>query len=160
MALRRNGFVVLSEDEMYRAAKVGCHRRIASIFARREDNKRTTKDPWQTDIEGAAAELAFAKYLGVEWNEGVDTFKAPDVGELQVRSTELPYGSLIIRPDDKNDDEIFVLVTGSCPVYRPIGWMRCGDCKQQQWWRQDAWFVPQSAPLRDLEELGLHERQG
>lgn len=162
-----NGEVTLTREEMLEAAIVGCRRRIASIYDNRPDPKGSYNPncPWMTDIEGAAAERALAKYMGVPWSGGVDTFKAPDVADFQVRSTTLPHGSLIIRPGDENDDEIYVLVTGACvrpfARYHIRGWKRCGDCKADHWLNSagDAWFVRQSA-LRDLEEIGIYERQG
>lgn len=159
---------------MLEAAIVGCRRRIASIYDDLDDDKGTYNPncPWMTDIEGAAAERALAKYMGVPWNGGVNTFKAPDVATFQVRSTTLGHGSLILRHRDKKPDEIYVLVIGECKrrepsdrphggKYIPIGWMTCREAKTPRWWRTDknAWFVEQGA-LHDLTEIGIYERQG
>lgn len=162
-----NREVTLTREEMLEAAIVGCRRRIASIYDNLDDDKGEYNPncPWMTDIEGAAAEFALAKYMGVPWNGGVNTFKAPDVAHFQVRSSTLPYGSLILRHRDKKMDEVYVLVTGKCErpwaKYRPVGWMFCSEAKAPQFWRQDkkAWFVGQTY-LHDLEQIGIYERQG
>jgi hypothetical protein len=134
--------VTLTQEEMLEAAVVGCRRRIDSIFSGRKDNQRTNRDDaWQNDIEAAAAELALCKHLGLEWNRGVNTFKAPDAGVYQVRQTKYERGHLIVRPKDP-DEATYVLVIGQCTVYVPVGWLTGREAKVHANWKVDAWWVP------------------
>jgi hypothetical protein len=138
--------VVLNEIELMVASHVGCMRRVSSIKSGYDKYKHAPISNWQTDIDGACAECAVAKALGIYWTPGVRTFKAPDVGVYQVRSTEYFEGHLIIRPNDRKDHETFVLVICSdVPVFHIIGSCLCGYAKQAHFWREDknGWWVPQ-----------------
>lgn len=100
-------------------------------------------------INGAGGELAFAKALGIYWDAGVNTFKAPDVGGFQVRTRSKATYDLIVREGD-SDMEVFVLVVGEMPDYRIVGGIRGARAKRDEWLRDHgghgrAWFVPQSA---------------
>ena len=136
-------------------ATIGVMRRIAS-YTKLDDKKHTDRndDSWDRDIEGACAEAAFAKHMNVFWNGSVNTFHDPDVGVVQIRHTQLPSGHLIVRQDDK-DCEVFVLVIGTHPHYRIVGWMRAGDGKQDEWKRDEfSWFIPQSS-LHEISSLSI-----
>jgi len=101
--------------------------------------------------------MAAAKALGLYWCASVDTFKAADIGDsMQVRLTDKPDGSLIVREGDSNEHE-FILVIGSEGRYRVRGWLSGRDAKQRHWLksygnREPAYFVPQS-DLKSLEAL-------
>ncbi len=146
--------VTLNNTEIAVAALIGCGRTIRGKGFR--DPSRTRKkesglSQWQIDIEGACAEAAFAKARNLYWSGlALDTFKAGDVGDVQVRHTELEYGSLVLRPTDTDDSAPFALVIGSAPTFRVIGWIIAGDGKQEQWKHgkdtsEPYWRVPQSA---------------
>jgi hypothetical protein len=148
--------VVLSRSEMISAGTVGLIRRIVSVGKLNDQMHSPDANPWQIDIEGAMAEMAYAKAMGMFWSGSVGTFKAPDVGDVQIRSTPRASNSLIIRANDK-DDDIFVLVVGSAPEYTIAGYIRGEDGKKQEWVRSPnggsaAYFVPQAA-LRPINEL-------
>jgi hypothetical protein len=103
---------------------------------------------WDRDLNGACAELAFAKWVGVYWGAGVDTFHVPDVGELHVRHTVRSDGSLVLRRHDA-DEPLYVLLTGEVPTFVIRGAMRGRDGKRSEWLRDPgdvfpAYFVPQS----------------
>lgn len=147
-----NNQIELTGYEIYIGACVGVARRLASL-KRGETNKVNNLDfGWHSDIEGALAELVVAKLLGIYWNGSVNTFKAPDLAQIQVRHTQHANGSLIFRPGDATEDR-FVLVTGTHPDYIVRGWLDGADCNLDEYWRDDvpkaAWFVPQRA-LRDM----------
>ena len=83
----------------------------------------------QTDLEGMAAEIAFAKYVNVYPDLDTDGDEHPvyDVmlydGKLvDVKSTTYPTGRLIVAPW-KNVDavDVYVLVVGTFPSYRIAG---------------------------------------
>ena len=111
-------------------------------------NGYVDKNGWTDDIEGAAAEMAWAKLRDRYWSYAVNTFKSGDVGNVQVRSASRPTDSLIVRAKD-SDIDVFVLMIGRSPTFRAVGWMRGKAAKQEKWERgpnnrPPAWFVPQS----------------
>ena len=108
---------------------------------------------WDIDIEGAAGEMAFAKALNVHWTGAINNFKDGDIGhKVQVRTTKNHNNKLIIRDNDK-DDNYFVLVTGSIPLFKIQGFILGSKAKQIQWYigpngRPKAYFVPQDALIK------------
>lgn len=113
-----------------------------------DKNKHAARSDWATDIDGAAAEMAYAKSVGCFWCAGLNTFKAPDVGSIQVRSTAHRNGHLIVRRNDA-DDDTFVLVLTDAPIFDIIGSMKGVEAKADEFWREPrnneagAWWVPQ-----------------
>lgn len=134
--------IQLTTVELMVASTVGAVRRITGIKEGLNKNKHAEKSDWQTDIDGAAAEMAYAKAHNVYWGGLNRAFKAPDVGDIQIRSTSHDDGHLIIRPDD-SDDEQYALVITNPPFFKIIGAMLGRDAKQDRYWRSDAWWVPQ-----------------
>ena len=61
-------------------------------------------------------EYALAKILGKPWEPTANTFKLPDLDNLQIRTTTYNTGKLIIRPGDP--DGIYVPVARSAGVSR------------------------------------------
>ena len=136
--------VVLSYNAAQFAATIGVKRRVQSLqFSKGPEYHKRPHNParmWKNDIEGAGAELAFDKFLGVEWNAGINTFKQPDVLEYQVRSTTIPNYSLVVRQKDSDYDK-YVLVIGYSmymwdfhpPTYYIVGWIPGKDAKRSEW---------------------------
>lgn len=135
--------IKLTLEELMIAAQVGSIRRVSGIKSGMDKNKHTSKSDWGTDIDGAAAEMAFAKWLGVYWAGSNRTFKAPDVGSWQVRSTTHREGCLIVRPNDSDRDS-FVLILTATPSFFIAGWLMGSDAKQDKFRRDDSWWVPQN----------------
>lgn len=143
----------VSDEECIRCVGVGM-RRLASSLAKGLNHastyNRTFYKRMEEETVGCVGELAFSKYLGVPWDESVDTFHhIPDVGEVEVRATRLDQGSLIIRDNDA-DDRVFVLVTGTPPCVEIRGWIHGRDAKRPEFLKdpngyRPSWFVPQSA---------------
>ena len=84
----------------------------------------------QTDLEGIAAEIAFAKYSNVypDLDTDGDTHPVYDAvlhGKLvDVKATTYPTGRLIVAPwKDVDAVDIYVLVVGTFPTYRIAGAM-------------------------------------
>jgi hypothetical protein len=107
---------------------------------------------------GACGELAVAKSAGVFFLPSVNTFhRVPDfLSDYEVRSTDLPDGSLIVRENDA-DDRRYILVTVIDDVVNLVGWIEGKDAKKQEWLRdpgnrRPSWFVPQDQ-LRPIEEV-------
>jgi hypothetical protein len=141
--------VTLTPYELRMAATVGVNRRIDSIAKGVKDQIPLESIPrWEIDVEGACAEVAVAKALGLFWDGSVGTFRRPDLhGRIQVRlCRNRRYPSLVVRPKD-NDSDIFVLVLGSAPNYEIVGMIEGGRAKRGQWLksvsgREPAYFVP------------------
>lgn len=158
--------VTLTWSEVLIAAQAGSMRRV---YALRNSvgaaHNGGPADPWDADIEGAAAELAVCKALGVFWS-GLEVAGSdkrvgiPDAGGVQVRSTRRLSGSLILHDGDA-DDDAFVLVVGRVPRLDIKGWIYGRDGKRADFWRSEsvrcpAYFVPQSA----LADIGRFEGMG
>jgi len=118
--------VTLTDDEVTHAACIGTYRRLRALHRRRVEPYGSPVDAWEVDIEGAAAEFAVSKALGLPWRYEVvdDLSDTPvDVGDnVQVRWTKYDNGHLTIYPRDRNSD-IFVLVTGRIPDFSLRGWI-------------------------------------
>jgi hypothetical protein len=130
-------------ERMRASAKRGlCHANV---------RQRSLTTRLYNDLLGTSAELAVARWLGVEWSRSVNTFHGEaDVGEdVDVRATDRDDGRLILREKDQ-PYRWFVLVTGNPPNIFLRGFIRGWDARQDEWYRNPqgygaAWFVPQSA---------------
>jgi hypothetical protein len=113
----------------------------------------------QRHIEGAMAELAFARMAGVDlscWYAFVNTADLKsipyDVAGCQVRSTTHGRGRLVIHRADIRDHGLqpYVLVLNRCPVFEAKGWMYACEADRAEWWDQPnpgqaaAFWVPQA----------------
>lgn len=103
------------------------------------------------DIRGACGELAVAKMLNKYWAPSVNTFhNVPDIQpNIEVRTTERPDGSLIVRDNDP-EDRYYVLVVGVPPTMDVRGFIRGSEAKRDEFLRNPggrrrSWFVPQSS---------------
>ena len=100
-------------------------------------------------ILGAVGEYAVAKYLGKFYDGNVGNLEAVDVGgEYEVKTTPVPTGHLIIKPEAK-EAKPFVLAVVEDMTVRLPGWMKGTDIKQEQYKRADQYgrvlyWVPQS----------------
>jgi hypothetical protein len=149
--------VTLTESEALLAAYSGTHRRLRAIFrGRQHRHGRGERDEWQYDVQACAAELAVAKALDRFWSDSPAPDYGGDVGTLHVRHTLREGGRLILRPNDP-DDAVFVLVTGSIPSFRVVGWVtgwegKAGTPDDLGNGRPPCWLVPQPA-LHPIEVL-------
>ena len=148
--------VVLTESEMLSAGIIGCRRQIQALQAGLVPGAGFRGGCFEIHVQGAAGELAFAKFRNLYWSGSVGTFRqGGDVGPIQVRTRSNWNHDLIVRDGDR-DDDVFVLVVGTIPRFRIIGWLRGGDAKQPRYRktygeRPAAFFVPQS-DLRPFEK--------
>lgn len=144
--------------ELQMAWDVGLRRFIESERSGKKSRFNGTLN-YTAHLEGAAAELAFAKATGRYWSGSVNTFKdGGDVGAIQVRMRmkhELP---LYVRPTDRPDD-IFVLVRGNQGSYRIVGWIMGAEAQNEDYKRKytgwsPTYFVPDTV-LHDPKNLVL-----
>ena len=150
--------ITLSWHEAAMASHVGWMRQVKALASGRPDKHGFEGAGWSEHCEGACGELALARSLNIYWDGSVDTFKAPDVGPVQVRTRSRHNYELLVRDAD-SDDEVFVLITGLCPAYRIHGWLSGREAKQTEFLqtygnRPAAYFVPQSH-LNLMKDLNL-----
>jgi hypothetical protein len=157
-----NRTVTLDRNEIYIGAIIGVRRMLES-WKSKECNKVKNKDfGWHSDIEAACAELAFAKWMGVYWDFSVNTFKKPDVAGYQVRHCQSADGSLIVRPNDSNSEN-YVLVVGTTPEFKIIGWIKGEDAKTTKHdfkgynGMPDCWMVKQEFLNNDFSDYYPNE---
>lgn len=148
--------IKLQRYEILMGANTGVMRMLASICSPQKNKVKNKDFGWHSDVEGACAEVAFAKYMRLYWDGSINTGKAPDVGGYQVRHSEPDGNSLIVRSSD-SDDQVFVLVTGKAPTFTIRGYLFGREAKHDQYIRDPgdkypAWFVPQDK-LKPIEEL-------
>jgi hypothetical protein len=161
--------VELSPSEMFQGANVGLMRQLKAIqkglkHVNEGDAKHIGKSgSWAWHVEGAMAEMAVAKYLGLFWSGTVGVLGPGDVaGVIEVRQTDRHGGRLIIRPKDAGRVP-YVLVTGFFGEYRLQGWLYGDEGRREQYLnapngRPPAYMVPQNE-LRPMSELVLLTQQ-
>src|SRR6185436_19824885 len=113
---------------------------------------------------GARAECAAAKWLGIYWNMGINTFRdVPDIGRAEINSAiEVRWSSrpvLKVRKTDPAQMPV-VLVNGDGARLRLCGWEFAGQARidyEPTAPNPDgppAWFVPE----KNLQPMGLLPR--
>lgn len=144
-----NNVVMLSTTEICTASFCGVMRQAQNIRANRKPYYGAgTLNDWQLHIEGCLGEFALAKFLGINWS-GVGKLRAPDVGEMDVRTRSRDDYELILHPEDPGD-RIFWLLTGVNGTYCVRGWCHGRDGKLDRFWKdpaggRPAFFVPHKA---------------
>lgn len=130
---------------MMLAAQAGVMRTVQNLVQGASGAHGAATDDWSMSIEGALAEWAASKALGIHW-PGKGQMRGADAGNLQIRSTRHDAGHLMLHPGDR-DEDVFVLMVGRAMTWQPKGWVRAEEGKQQQFWRTDmrspCFMVPQ-----------------
>ena len=158
----------LTEQEMRLAIQVGTERCISSWS---KGSKHAAgykpKDLFDTNIKGAAAEIAVAKMLDVYYVPSVNTYKSePDIQpNIEVRMTQTMPPCLIIRPNDVRDRRYVLVqnkwVHGKLPKFEVLGWETFTNGVDKAWesfWtdfgqnRPHCWAIP-AAELHKMEAL-------
>lgn len=159
--------IILDQNEMTQGATVGLGRALRSgeigavdKFGAEGDKERGVPT-WNKDIEGALAELATAKALGMYWPGSIDGNKTTvDIPpDIEVRLCFKHSYGLRVRPGDY-DYRKYVLVTGLGGFYRVHGWMFGHEAKQYPTIDPDdrgPFHVGPQDKLRPLEEIGLRD---
>lgn len=110
-----------------------------------------TNQIWQVEnwgneefIEQAMAEMAFAKWMGIQHVLDPENLSG-NVAGYRVRRVSTDY--LVLAPSD-SDDDIFVAVkvesttTGRVGM---LGWLRGSEGKLPQFYQRDRWTIPLEA---------------
>lgn len=86
-----------------------------------------------TDLEGVAAEIAFAKLMNVypdtqtEVCERADVY-TPSLGGVDVKATRFRNGKLLARKGKAGREaDTYALMVGEFPTYRFVGWASAAD---------------------------------
>ena len=153
--------VTLAWYEVAMGAFVGTTRRIEALKRKLPDcNLKSDNNRWTDHLEGAAGEISVAKHLEIYWSGSVNTFRmGGDVGDYEVRSSG-KHREMPIRERDK-DEHYYVKAFGSSPNFRILGYIKCADAKNPDWWGDmgnggpPCWWVPPEYlhPISELKEM-------
>lgn len=153
--------IKLEWSEILLAAQVGIMRNVTSLkrgYSPRAAQGRHLVDAWGANVEGAAGELAVAKWRNSYWNGTIGETDRPDVGPYEVRTnTSRRLDDMIVRAGDP-EDKVFIAVLSFLPEFHLIGWQYGRLCKLPEYeregspWRPPCFFVPRSA-LNDMLDL-------
>ena len=149
--------IKLSSKDIRLAAEVAQQRNESQRQAGRADGL-VKGSSLGRDIQGAEAELAVSKALTLPWDgkwlpiPEWDRWKhhGNDVGKIEIRSTELPNGRLILHPSDKDHSPYLLVLAHEKPIYRLVGWIYGVEGKQDKYWRSN---VPRPCYMVRQEEL-------
>lgn len=134
--------VTLTEQELEEAALGGVRRRIDAIKNKRRPNQPNRPDHeqhwWESDIMGAIGEFAVAKALGEQWRPTIGDVRQKDVGDFEVRTTQLPQPVLRFRSHNDPQSKYIlcsykgnqVLIQGWLPGHtvRSLGYEAFENC--------------------------------
>ena len=126
--------VTLTSWESRICTWVGRQRYANAVALERDPGEGPLHDTDVMDIRGAHCEFAASIMLNLYWRPMIGEIKGRDVGGLvEVRSTVLQWGRLIVKPKDvvKSADAPFALVVADMPAlrFRFGGWMFARDAK-------------------------------
>ena len=159
--------VILSPADWTWAEQVGRTRDYESkVRGYQGRNGHSSDRSLLNHIEGAAAELAVCKALGISWAAHINTYQTePDINVPWHGPLEVKWSTgtgLIIRESSTRDDD-HVLVTGKGAIKKIVGWLpnwRVNMTRQQPKHqfdngRADAWLVAGD----ELEEWGTYPKE-
>lgn len=155
--------ITLTRDEIVFAAQGGLMRNIENLL---KGGKPRFGHPyeqlWARHINGAHAELAVAKYLGVYWTPVYEKWAngLPDLpGGREVRSITRPGKPLAFYEGNKPERK-YLLVHVETPKLTLIGWLFGHEIMRDEWLAgtddkgKRRWEAPQSAlrPINPTEQ--------
>ncbi|MDZ4689666.1 MAG: hypothetical protein SH850_31700 [Planctomycetaceae bacterium] len=144
--------VTLCADDLAFARRIGLQRTDEALRMNRPGRADCPPNNPRQDVDAAAAELAFARAIGVPPSLSVTPDPGPDVAEFHVRATWRPDGHLIVRPGEAKDN-CYVLLIGEGVRWRVIGTITGRNAMRQEFWRTPnarpgCYMVPQSQLTR------------
>lgn len=115
--------VILAVADQERAKTVARARIRNGRALTRQRTAPRVRDPW-LELDSTGAELALARFLGVEWNAGEDgpEYRGDLANGDEVRFSRLEVAGLIGQDGDRPDARYWLLV-GGFPRYRVAGWL-------------------------------------
>lgn len=126
-------FIELNEAER-KLARYLARERHARNRQRGTVNARIgPQDDEQTDLEGIAAEIAFAKLMNVYPDTQLEVCERADayttrLGGVDVKTTTYPRGQLLVRPTKaQHPADSYALMVGTFPRYAFVGWVSASE---------------------------------
>jgi len=149
--------ITLTKFEAWAAITIGAMRNHEAILSNRTArfSERTPGELWGFHIEAAMAEMAVAKYLGIHWGYGVNTFAVSDIEHTIIDVRWSTRSDMKVK---KKDTGIIVSVTGICPTYEIKGWMYAKDAQVAEYYHAqppECYFVPHDKinPIETLKKM-------
>lgn len=146
----------LERYEMEIASSVGRARNLSAIARGSKDvYPSDSQNAWGQHIDGAGAEMAFAKYIGLYWDGSVDTYRS-GTGDLPYTQIDVKHsrdGKWKVKERDKGD---LVLVRGTMPEYIIEAYCNAESVRRYMpAFKEPAclWYVPEDERCRDFEAL-------
>ena len=139
--------VTLSAEERRICAWVGRERFANANRLARDPGRGPVHNTDQFDIRGAHCEYAASLILNLSWRPSIGRIRDRDVGGLvEVRSTVLAHGRLIVKPADHDDVPYALILAVPSRPYALAGWLFGRQAKQFPLYTEHgdpAHFVPQ-----------------
>lgn len=139
---------MLDQQEAFHAGIAGFMRNWHSkrIGSKHKNKNDKEIDDWSWHINAAIAEAMVAKMTRQYWyrvSSNQYQFEG-DVGEHQVRWTKHLNGHLAVYSSDHDAQRVY-LVVGAYPAMQVAGWIKIGDAKKPEYYKQDmqCYWVPQ-----------------
>jgi hypothetical protein len=140
--------IELTASEVMLAAQIGARRHISGKMNNRGDPIGLSNG-WENNIEGACAEVAFAKHMNMYLDPNLGKFGEADVGDWHVRSTKYQNGDLCIHPNELSGK--YVLLVGQLNQWEVKGWITAEEARQERFYttkRKDrpvkCYWIPQN----------------
>ncbi len=157
--------VELTRSELIVGAQVGMMRNAEARLrnSRPRFSEKVPGELWGFHIEGACAELAFCKLLGIRWDRSVDTFHVPDIPGYRIDVRWSQRSDAKVRPDDNG--VYIVKMGGMSPRFTYQGWIYSEHAKVAKWKKDfgrgnPAYFVPVYKLRQDVPSLLAQAREG
>lgn len=86
----------------------------------------------QRDILGAHGEFAASLILSVSWRPRIGEIDKADIGDwIEVRTTDIERGCLVIKPDDENQAPFVLVIAAMATLrFRAVGWLYGFEAKR------------------------------
>lgn len=104
----------------------------------RQENGPTN---WDNAINGAVAELAWAKKRNLYWS-GISGVRAPDTSGGEVRWTHHKDTGGLVYYDHDDDKHIYVLADQYPPIIRFVGWLPGSEAREKRVKNGNIYIVP------------------
>ena len=150
----RNCRVLLTPNELREAAEAGCRRQVMNILDERKPaHGNTNKHPWEDHIVGCIGERVLSIWADIQW-KGSGKFRERDVGHVEVRSSSLSHGRLLLHDSDL-DDVGYALVVQS--KLNPFEWVVIGWCYGREGKTKEYWNTSMPSPCYVIPQGNLRQ---